>query len=133
MQNPNQLMAVVDDDDIFMIIARKMMGYCAPHWSLMEFANGEEILDYIQKNAQEPANLPDIMLLDINMPVMDGWMFLQEYHQIKETVSKPIRIYLASSSIDTKDTERAKENPNLVDYIIKPLTQEVIRKITSVA
>jgi two-component system, chemotaxis family, chemotaxis protein CheY len=133
MQTPTLLMAVVDDDDIFMIIARKMMGYCAPQWSLKEFANGEEILDYIQKNAQEPSNLPDIMLLDINMPVMDGWMFLQEYEQVKSKLSKPIKIYLASSSIDTKDTERAKENPNLVDYIIKPLTQDVIKRITSAA
>jgi two-component system chemotaxis response regulator CheY len=133
MQTPTLLMAVVDDDDIFMIIARKMMGHCAPQWSLKEFANGEEILDYIQKNAQEPSNLPDIMLLDINMPVMDGWMFLQEYEQVKSKLSKPIKIYLASSSIDTKDTERAKENPNLVDYIIKPLTQDVIKRITSAA
>ena len=133
MQPGNHLMAVVDDDDIFMIIARKMIGYCAPQWSLKEFTNGEEMLNYIRKNLQEPANLPDIMLLDINMPVMDGWMFLQEYEQLKDKLSKPIKIFLASSSIDTKDTERAKENPNLVDYIIKPLTQEVIMKITSAA
>jgi two-component system chemotaxis response regulator CheY len=133
MDQPQPKLAVVDDDDIFMIIARKMMGYCAPQWNMMEFTNGEEMLGYIQKNAQEPANLPDIMLLDINMPVMDGWMFLQEYEGIKDKLSKPIRIYLASSSIDTKDTERAKENPNLVDYIIKPLTQEVIKRITSAA
>jgi two-component system, chemotaxis family, chemotaxis protein CheY len=131
MQQAPPKLAVVDDDDIFMIIARKMMGYCAPHWNMMEFTNGEEMLTYIQKNAQDPNSLPDIMLLDINMPVMDGWMFLQEYEGIKGKLSKPIKIFLASSSIDTKDTERAKENLNLVDYIIKPLTQEAIKRITS--
>lgn len=133
MQGNKPLMAVVDDDDIFMIIARKMVGYCAPDWSIMEFTNGEEMLNYIQENAQQAANLPDIMLLDINMPVMDGWMFLEEYETIKSQLAKPIKIYLASSSIDTKDTERAKENKNLADYIIKPLTQEVVKRITSVA
>lgn len=130
MSVPSKKIAVVDDDDVFMLIVRKMLKFCAPEWQLQEFINGEEMLEFLRQNSSSSEILPDIMLLDINMPVMDGWMFLEEYEPIKSQLAKPIRIYLASSSIDVKDTDRAKENPTLVDYIVKPLTQDVIKRIT---
>lgn len=125
------IIAVVDDDDIFMIIARKMIGICAPDWQIMEFVNGERMLEYMNQNLNSEEQLPDLMLLDINMPVMDGWMFLEEYQKIKDKLVKQNRIYLTSSSIDSKDTERAKKNPLLQDYIVKPLSPEIIKKITT--
>jgi two-component system, chemotaxis family, chemotaxis protein CheY len=133
MEQAKPIIAVVDDDDIFMIIARKMIAFCAPHWHIMEFINGERMLDHFKQHAADPAQLPDLILLDINMPVMDGWMFLDEYKYWKDKIQKPNRIYLTSSSIDTKDIERARQNALLRDYIVKPLSQDVLRKITAPA
>lgn len=131
METRKPIIAVVDDDEIFMVIARKMLAFCAPEWQMMEFVNGERMLEHLNQFITSPEKLPDLILLDINMPVMDGWMFLDEYAKIKSALSKANQIYLTSSSIDTKDTERAKQNLLLKDYIVKPLSPEIIKKIVS--
>jgi CheY-like chemotaxis protein len=125
------VLAVVDDDEIFQVIARKMMAICAPQWKIQTFPNGQEALKYLKQYATDPDKIPDVVLLDINMPVMDGWMFLDEFQRVKSQLTKTMKIYLASSSIDSQDIDRGKSNPNLVDYIIKPLTVETIGKITA--
>lgn len=131
MEHAKPIIAVVDDDEIFMVIARKMIAYCAPGWQIIEFVNGERMLDYFKLHASTPALLPDLVLLDINMPVMDGWMFLDEYKNLHTIIEKSSQIYLTSSSIDTKDIERARQNPLLRDYIVKPLNQDTLRKIVT--
>lgn len=128
----NSVLAVVDDDEIFQVIARKMMAICAPQWKIQTFPNGQEALKYLKQYAAEPDKIPDVVLLDINMPVMDGWVFLDEFQLMKSQMTKSMKIYLASSSIDSQDIDRGKSNPNLIDYIIKPLTAETIGKITTV-
>lgn len=131
MEDRKPIVAVVDDDEIFMIIAKKMFSFCAPSWQIIEFVNGEHMLEYLNQFSTHPEKLPDLILLDINMPIMDGWMFLDEYAKIKSHLSKANEVYLTSSSIDTKDTERAKKNPLLKDYIVKPLSPDIIKKIAA--
>ena len=126
-----KIIAVVDDDPIFQVIAKKMMAICAPEWRVVGFGNGNETIQFLKTHYQESGKIPDIMLLDINMPQFDGWMFLEEFKQIKESLSKSIKIYLTSSSIDPKDLARAKQEPDLVDYIVKPLTEDISKKITA--
>ena len=126
-----KIIAVVDDDPIFQVIAKKMMAICAPEWQVVEFSNANDTLQFLKDHNTQSEKIPDIMLLDINMPQFDGWMFLEEFKQIKENLTKSIRIYLTSSSIDPKDIARARQEPELEDYIIKPLTEEISRKITN--
>src|SRR5688572_12891482 len=97
------VLAVVDDDEIFQVIARKMMAICAPQWKIQTFPNGQEALKYLKQYAAEADKIPDVVLLDINMPVMDGWMFLEEFQVMKSRMTKAMKIYLASSSIDSQD------------------------------
>jgi CheY-like chemotaxis protein len=127
----DKIIAVVDDDPIFQIIAKKMMSICAPEWRVVGFGSGNDTLQFLKANCLSADQIPDIMLLDINMPQFDGWMFMEEFRKIKETLSKSIKIYLTSSSIDPKDISRAKLDPDLVDYIIKPLTEDISKKITA--
>lgn len=123
------LMAVVDDDEIFHVISRKMVGICAPDWEVMAFRNGNQIMQFLHDQIKNPQRIPDIMLLDINMPQIDGWMFLDGFRKIKSLIKKPVRIYLTSSSIDPKDIKRANREEDVTDYLIKPLTVELINKI----
>jgi CheY-like chemotaxis protein len=85
------------------------------------------------ENAQKPDALPDVILLDINMPIMDGWDFLEWFKEFKENLVKAIPIFMVSSSIDWRDIEKAKSYEEVIDYMSKPLTDgnffEIIHRL----
>jgi CheY-like chemotaxis protein len=72
-----------------------------------------------------------IILLDLNMPIMSGWEFLERFEELDEIIKKQVKIYILSSSVDPRDKERAGKNKDVEDYIVKPLTKEIVLEITS--
>jgi CheY-like chemotaxis protein len=118
------LVALVDDDKIFQLTASKTIKIAAITDRVLQFENGEDALRYIRENQSNPDTLPDFLFLDINMPVIDGWMFLDDYAELKKDLVKNISIYMVSSSIDQRDVQRAQENANVKDYVVKPVTRE---------
>lgn len=128
MQNKIQV-AVVDDDKIFQLITNKTLSTITEVDRVQQFYNGEEALIYLQENAGLPDKLPDVILLDINMPVVDGWSFLKDYADIHDQLSKSISIYMVSSSIDPKDIERANSTPMVREYIIKPIAKDKLVEV----
>lgn len=125
MQNKIQI-AIVDDDKIFQLITNKTLNTIEQVGQIWQFYNGEEALVYLQDHAAQPNLLPDIILLDINMPVVDGWTFLKDYEPLFPSLSKTISIHMVSSSIDPKDIERAGGISLVQEYIIKPITKDKI-------
>jgi CheY-like chemotaxis protein len=93
---------IIDDDPIYVFGAKRMM-------ELADFCNSY------------------IILLDINMPIMDGWQFLDEFVKIES--HKLITIYIVSSSIDPQDIKRAKKYQNISNYIVKPITIKKLKTI----
>lgn len=124
MANKAPIVALVDDDKIFQLTASKTIRATAITDSILQFENGEQALKFIRDNSSNAESLPDYIFLDINMPLIDGWMFLEDYEHLKGKLSKPITIYMVSSSIDPRDVERAKKNTNVEDYVIKPVTRD---------
>lgn len=94
--------------------------------------NGEEALKFINRHFSSDGkyleNYPDLIFLDINMPVMDGFQFLEEFEKIPFTEKKPIKIVMLTSSNATQDLERAKKF-NVEGYIVKPLCAEKIEAL----
>jgi CheY-like chemotaxis protein len=91
--------------------------------NLLVFKNGQEALDHfrpIMENINEEA-FPEIILLDLNMPVMDGWNFLNEFTQIKMHSKIKTTLYIVSSSINPYDVAKAKSYSMVTDYLIKPV------------
>jgi CheY-like chemotaxis protein len=125
MQNKIQI-AVIDDDKIFQLITNKTLHTIEQVGRVWQFYNGEEALIYLQDHAAQADELPDIILLDINMPVVDGWTFLKDYLPLHGKLCKPISIHMVSSSIDPKDIERAGEISLVQEYIIKPINKDKI-------
>ncbi|WP_240927948.1 response regulator, partial [Cellulophaga sp. Z1A5H] len=93
------------------------------------FSDGEEALNFVLKNLNDKIELPDIILLDINMPIMDGFQFMEEFVKIKPKLGKKIVVYMVSSSVDPKDIERTKKISAISDYIIKPIEIEKLKAI----
>lgn len=120
---------IVDDDPIFVFATKKVMqnaGFCE---SFIIYRNGKEALDGLQEIVSSGGLLPDVILLDLNMPVMDGWQFLDEFVKIK--LPRPITIYIVSSSIDPEDMIRAAQYEQVEKYITKPITQKTLSDIVS--
>jgi CheY-like chemotaxis protein len=126
-----ELACIIDDDKIYVNLVRKIIEIKKLSENLLIFKNGLEALEYfkiILTNMTEE-KLPDIIFLDLNMPVMDGWEFLGEFIKIKNQFDKKITLYVVSSSIDPRDLERAKSFNLVTDYLIKPIELKKFEKI----
>lgn len=133
METKAPIIALVDDDKVFQLTASRTLKAAQLSDKILQFENGEEALDFLKENAGDSSTLPDYIFLDINMPFVDGWMFLDDYANLKTNLSKPIEIYMVSSSIDPRDMDRAKRNSNVRQYIIKPVTREKFIELLSKA
>jgi two-component system, chemotaxis family, chemotaxis protein CheY len=118
------IIALVDDDKIFQLTASKTIISTELTDRILQFENGEEALAFLNQNKNDSTSLPDYIFLDINMPFVDGWMFLDDYVQLKSKLAKPMTIYMVSSSIDPRDINRAKTHAEVSDYVVKPVTRE---------
>ncbi|HEY4656595.1 MAG TPA: response regulator [Cyclobacteriaceae bacterium] len=125
------LVALVDDDKVFQLIASRSIKATNFKGTILQFNNGGEAIEYLEAHAHEELLLPDVLFLDINMPVVDGWTFLEDYIDLKPRIQKPIRIYMVSSSLDPKDIERAKSFEEIREYISKPISQEKFAQLVT--
>ncbi|MCW3121545.1 MAG: transcriptional regulator [Flavipsychrobacter sp.] len=115
---------IIDDDKLFVFLTRKTITTTHISTQISEFNDGQDAINYLKEIAGNEELLPDIILLDLSMPIMDGWEFLEEYTAILPLMNKKIKLYIFSSSISPHDIERAKEIPAVTDFIIKPLFKE---------
>ena len=128
MQQPFHL-CIVDDDDIYRFTIIQSAKFSKIEHKTSVFPNGEEAINFIKENQDTPDALPNLILLDIDMPIMDGFQFLKAYREIETNLSKKIAIYMVSSSVDLEDIERAKGYTAVIDYLSKPLKSEKLKAI----
>lgn len=115
---------LVDDDYIFSVIAKVTLCKLYGNVNFVWLPNGEDALQAIAECKEQ--DLPTILFLDINMPVMGGWDFLTA---IKQDEKHFFPICITSSSIDPKDRKMAEENPRVIDFIEKPFSNQVIKNL----
>lgn len=97
--------------------------------TIAECKNGQEAINYISKSLTEKETLPDVIFLDINMPVMNGWEFLEAYEKLGSKIKKKSKLYVVSSSIDSNDKAKAKKYKTVTDYIIKPVSIDQLKQL----
>ncbi len=122
---------VVDDDAIYQIIVNKIIQRSEIFSAISSFKNGKDAIDTLQNSLDNNELLPDLILLDINMPVMDGWEFMEEMGFLKSQINKQINIYIVSSSIAIEDKNKSKTYPDILGYLSKPITTDDLRMIAS--
>ncbi len=115
---------IIDDDKLFVFLTKKSIEETELATNIKEFGDGQAAIDHLREIAGKPELLPDIIFLDLSMPIMDGWEFLKEYVVLEPNIGKKIKLYIFSSSISPHDIERAHNIGAVTDFIIKPLSKE---------
>ncbi|MHA7056696.1 response regulator [Aquimarina sp. M1] len=130
LQNTKSV-CIIDDDNMYVNLVSKVIELKKLSDKIIVFNNGKEALNYFIKSAHhaEEHPIPQVIFLDLNMPIMDGWQFLQEFDKIKNKISKKIDLYVVSSSIDIRDINRAKSIEVVSDYLTKPIDFKEFEKI----
>ncbi len=96
---------------------------------VIDFIKPEQGFEYIESYKNNEAIIPTVLFLDINMPTMSGWEFLEKFDKLDEKVKEQFSVYITSSSIDDRDIEMAKANRYIKRYIVKPANVAVIKKL----
>jgi CheY-like chemotaxis protein len=121
---------LVDDNEIDNIINEKIIEANSFADQVMVFQTGQEALDYLGENQDNQDTLPEIVFLDINMPIMDGFQFLEDFEKFSDTVLEKCKIIMLSSSISPKDIDRAASSKYVKKYLNKPLNARYLEAIT---
>ncbi|WP_291726307.1 response regulator [Bernardetia sp.] len=125
MQKFNHV-CIIDDDPIYVFTTRKLMEVSNLSKYIEIFKNGKEALDTLKPRIEVGEKVPEVILLDLNMPVMDGWEFLDAF--VSPDTEKII-IYVVSSSIDPADMQKAKEYSQVSNYVVKPITPQRLKAL----
>ncbi len=125
---------LVDDNEIDNLINQKMIesaNICNRIFVHTGAKSAIEFLRNMEKLAEDKLEnfLPDYIFLDIDMPLMDGFQFLDEYDKLKDSTKNYCKVVMLTSSLNPMDMKKAKESKYIVNYLNKPLTQENLKKL----
>lgn len=119
----------IDDNQLDHFILKRVLNKYNLAYEVNCTADAEEVIGFLQQNQNDKEKLPDIILLDIYMPLVNGWQFLEKVQQMQPFLNKPLSIYILSSSINPRDIQRAKQFSCVKSFIFKPITKEMLEKL----
>ncbi len=119
----NQILCI-DDDPITLMLCKKVItksNFCN---EIITSQNGEEALHYFNTiKTLNTKNHPQLIFLDLNMPIMGGWEFLDHFNSAEYSEFNSIKVVILSSTIDPEDLEKANNYPMVIDFLSKPITK----------
>jgi CheY-like chemotaxis protein len=122
---------VIDDDFVNLMIAKMVIKRNGGFDTVTSYDEAQDAINHIANHLADHNELPDIILLDLNMPVMDGWQFLEEFEILRQSLSKHIDIFILSSSVDVRDIQRSLLLPSVTGFFSKPFTSEMLSAMTA--
>jgi CheY-like chemotaxis protein len=120
----------VDDDPVNNVICKLTIEMVTNKPDVVTFTEGTRCLEYIQSTyLANRDRTHTVLLLDLNMPVMSGWEFLELFDHLADEVKKVFKIYILSSSVDPRDKQRSYATKNVNAFIVKPLVKDNVVEI----
>ena len=124
------IVCVIDDDNIYQYTAKVILESTGLIKEIRSFYDGKSAINYFRGEAmQDKDKLPDVIFLDINMPEMNGWEFLDEYNTLLPRLPKPITVYMVSSSVNSSDMQRSRSYGSVADYLVKPVNRTTYQQL----
>lgn len=120
---------LVDDNDTDNFISRRIIEITKFADEVIVKNSGKGALDYLEENKDNADNLPEIIFLDINMPIVDGFVFLYEYEKFGNVVKDKCRVIILSSSDNKRDIDKIVNNDYVIKFVTKPLTEKTLEEI----
>ncbi len=121
MQPINSVL-LIDDEPVFNMINERVIQMAKYSPKVSSFIDAGKALDELRLLAPEINRFPDFIFLDVNMPLMDGWGFLDELNKFPELIQQKCKVIMLSSSIDKFDIDKSKDYKMVSRFISKPLS-----------
>ncbi|HEY0667101.1 MAG TPA: response regulator [Sphingobacteriaceae bacterium] len=123
---------IIDDYPINLRIAEMVIKRNGFFDKVSSYSDAERALCALLINYRDYKYLPNVILLDLQMPCMDGWQFLDKFEDIKHSLVKHIHIFILTSSLNDRDIQRSKQYPSVNKFFSKPLTQDMLNEIQEI-
>lgn len=125
------LLCIIEDDPTHLFVIKKRIERSEMVENIIVFRNGKEAYDTLKKNYLNNQKLPEIILLDLNMPIWDGWQFLEEFTKLN--FATDISIYILTSSNDCEDKKTAAKYNLKNNFLTKPINANEIKQLLNAA
>lgn len=122
---------LVDDNDTDNFINKRIIELTNFASKIIVKNSGKSALEYLRDENNHQDGLPDLLFLDINMPIVDGFVFLYEFDSFPQHVKDKVKVAILSSSDSKKDIDRIIDNDYVIKFITKPLTEEALEEVKS--
>jgi CheY-like chemotaxis protein len=120
---------LVDDNEIDNFINERIINSSGFAEEVIVKNSSDAAIDYLKEQENKPDSLPGIVFLDLNMPVKDGFVFLQDFEKLNGGIKEKCKVIVLSSSISPDDINRASTNPYVLKYINKPLSEKYLEAV----
>jgi CheY-like chemotaxis protein len=120
---------LVDDNDTDNFISKRIIEITKFSDNVIVKNSGKSALDYLLENENDADKIPDIIFLDINMPIVDGFVFLYEYEKFGNAIKDKCRVIILSSSDNKRDIDKIINNDFVIKFVTKPLTENTLEEI----
>ncbi|MCU0356761.1 MAG: response regulator [Cyclobacteriaceae bacterium] len=128
-QKAIDLVMLVDDNETDNFISKRIIEITKFSKRVEAKNSGKAALDYLKENENNPKDLPTLIFLDINMPIVDGFVFLYEFEKFNELVRNKCKVIILSSSDNKRDIDKIVNNNHVIKFITKPLTETSLEEI----
>lgn len=129
MSSKYKRIMLIDDNEVDLKINSKIITISKLFDEIILCQSGEEALTYLNRNLQEEDKLPDFILLDIQMPEMDGFEFLEIFKQLPALITEKCIVAILSSTLDFGDIKKAEANPYVIRLFKKPLFPKELEEV----
>lgn len=128
MSDTIDLVMLVDDNDTDNFISRRIIEITKFAENVEVKNSGKSALDYLRENQNDENSLPNLIFLDINMPIVDGFVFLYEFEKFNDLIKDKCKVIILSSSDNKRDIDKIVNNNHVIKFITKPLTEKALEE-----